>query len=91
MLPARSGRVSPAPVAATRLDDTPRPDSQRAVPLPAAAGSLVILHGLLPHYSAPNRSARSRHAYTLHVTDAGSSYSASNWLQRGAEFPVRGL
>ncbi len=31
--------------------------------------TLVVLHGLLPHYSAPKRSAVSRMAYTLHVTD----------------------
>jgi phytanoyl-CoA hydroxylase len=74
-----------------KLDDTPWPNGDRAVPLPARAGSLVLLHGLLPHYSAPNRSARSRHAYTLHVTDGRSAYSASNWLQRAADSPVGGL
>ena len=39
------------------------------VPLEVPKGTLVVLHGLLPHWSAPNRSARSRHAYTLHVID----------------------
>jgi phytanoyl-CoA hydroxylase len=73
-----------------KLDATPWPDRAHARPLPAPAGSLVILHGLLPHWSAPNRSAHSRHAYTLHVTDGRASYSASNWLQRGAALPVRG-
>jgi len=73
------------------LDSTPWPDERSAVPLPVPAGSLVCFHGLLPHCSAPNRSTRSRHAYTLHVTDGRSAYAASNWLQRGPEFPVRGL
>ena len=73
------------------LDRTPWPDRSRAVPLAASAGSLICLHGLLPHCSAPNRSARSRHAYTLHVTDGRSVYAASNWLQRGPQLPVRGL
>jgi phytanoyl-CoA hydroxylase len=73
------------------LDRTPWPDRSRAVPLAAPAGSLICLHGLLPHCSAPNRSVRSRHAYTLHVTDARSVYAASNWLQRGPQLPVRGL
>ncbi len=74
-----------------RLDDTPWPPAERARPLPVSAGTLVCFHGLLPHYSAPNRSARSRHAYSLHVTDARSHYAASNWLQRGSDPPLRGF
>jgi phytanoyl-CoA hydroxylase len=74
-----------------KLDVTPWPDSRTAVPLEVKAGTLVVFHGLLPHYSAPNRSAHSRHAYTLHVTDGRSAYAASNWIQRGAEFPLRGF
>ena len=56
-----------------------------------SAGTLVVFHGLLPHYSAPNRSPVSRHAYTLHATDAASVYSSKNWLQRTADLPVRGF
>lgn len=74
-----------------KLDATPWPDNRTAVPLEVEAGSLVVFHGLLPHYSAANRSAVSRHAYTLHVTDQGSAYSSRNWLQRGANLPVRGF
>ena len=44
-----------------------------------------------PHYSAPNRSAASRHAYTLHVVDARTRYSPANWLQRDAALPARGF
>lgn len=73
------------------LDATPWPDATRARPLPVPAGTLVVLHGLLPHYSAPNRSAVSRMAYTLHVTDGRARYDARNWLQRGAALPVRGF
>jgi phytanoyl-CoA hydroxylase len=46
---------------------------------------------LLPHYSAPNRSASSRHAYTLHATDARCTYASSNWIQRDTTLPVRGF
>jgi phytanoyl-CoA hydroxylase len=46
---------------------------------------------LLPHYSAPNRSDASRHAYTLHFVDARAHYSAGNWLQRRPAFPPRGF
>ena len=71
------------------VDTTPWPaGSDRAVPLPVAAGTLVVFHGLLPHYSAPNRSPRSRLAYTLHVTDGRCVYAPGNWLQRDG---VRGL
>jgi phytanoyl-CoA hydroxylase len=52
------------------------------------AGTLIAFHGLLPHYSAANRSPRSRLAYTLHVTDGRTAYAPGNWLQRGG---VRGL
>ena len=74
-----------------RIDATPWPDTPMAQPLEVEAGTLVCLHGLLPHYSAPNRSAHSRHAYTLHAVDAASSYSADNWIQRTADFPPRGF
>jgi phytanoyl-CoA hydroxylase len=74
-----------------RLPAPPWPSLDQAVPLPVAAGTLVVFHGLLPHRSAANRSAASRLAYTLHVTDGRAAYAASNWLQRGASFPVRGL
>jgi phytanoyl-CoA hydroxylase len=74
-----------------KLDDTPWPDNSTAVPLECKAGSLVCFHGLLPHYSAPNRSPVSRHAYTLHATDGRTEYSPQNWIQRDAGFPVRGF
>jgi phytanoyl-CoA hydroxylase len=74
-----------------KLDNTPWPTDATAVPLECKAGSLVCFHGLLPHYSAPNRSPVSRHAYTLHVTDGRTEYSSRNWIQRDASFPVRGF
>ena len=74
-----------------RLDSMPWPDESTAVAVEVSAGSLVVMHGLLPHYSAPNRSPFSRLAYTLHVTDARSVYSPRNWLQRGARMPVKGF
>ncbi len=61
------------------------------VPLEAKAGTLVVLHGLLPHWSAPNTSDRPRDAYSLHVVEAGARYPADNWLQRPADLPVKGF
>ena len=72
-----------------RLDSTPWPDV-RPVALEAPRGTLVVLHGLLPHASAPNRSARPRHAYALHLIDGRADYAADNWLQR-PELPLRGF
>ena len=45
-------------------------------------GSLVLLHGRLPHYSCENTSPNSRHAYTIHVIDQNNDYPDWNWLQR---------
>ena len=87
----KSATPSGNAAAMEKLDAAPWPDTRAAMPLPCSAGTLVVFHGLLPHYSAPNRSPMSRHAYTLHATDAGSVYSCRNWLQRGGDLPVRGF
>ncbi len=76
---------------AIRLDATPWPSEAEAEPLEVDAGTLVVFHGRLPHYSAPNRSSVSRHAYTLHVVDGNARYARENWLQRDASLPVRGF
>jgi phytanoyl-CoA hydroxylase len=73
-----------------RLDATPWPTEAEAVPVEVDAGALVLMDGRLPHYSAPNRSASSRHAYTLHVVDGAARYDSRNWLQR-AVLPARGF
>jgi phytanoyl-CoA hydroxylase len=74
------------------LDPTPLPTPpDELVPLEVPTGTLVVLHGLLPHWSGPNRSDLSRHAYTLHVIDGRAAYPASNWLQRGPDLPLRGF
>ena len=55
------------------LDDTPLPEPPAGlVPLEAAAGTLVVLDGLLPHWSDVNRSATSRHAYSLHCIEGAA-------------------
>ncbi len=73
-------------VSFVEIDETPWPEDGW-VPLPAAQGTLILLHGLLPHRSAPNRSDRSRLAYTLHVVDGRAAYLPDNWLQRGPGDP----
>lgn len=63
------------------LDDRPWDDA-RLVPLPCQQGDLIVLDGHAPHLSHANRSATSRHAYTLHVVSGRSAYPPTNWLQR---------
>jgi phytanoyl-CoA hydroxylase len=72
------------------LDSSPWPEAQ-LVPLEVRKGTLIVLHSLLPHLSRENRSAKSRHAYTLHVIDASVKYPEENWLQRASEIPLRGF
>ncbi|EAQ64539.1 hypothetical protein MED121_21350 [Marinomonas sp. MED121] len=60
------------------------------VPVEVKAGSLVIFQGKLPHYSAPNRSNKSRQAYTLHVTDGRTEYAVENWLHANT-LPLTGF
>jgi phytanoyl-CoA hydroxylase len=74
-----------------KLSTLPWPGTDTAVALPVEAGTLIVFHGLLPHCSAPNRSPRSRMAYTLHATCGTARYSPRNWLQRSAALPVRGF
>jgi phytanoyl-CoA hydroxylase len=85
----RSRRTGGTTIVET-VSDAPWPEGPR-VALEAKRGTLVALHGLLPHYSGANRSARSRHAYTLHVIDGACRYPADNWLRRGPEMPLRGF
>ena len=72
------------------FDTEPWPEDQ-LVPLEVSKGSLILLHGLLPHRSFENKSSRSRHAYTLHLIGADANYPADNWLQRSATTPLRGF
>lgn len=76
-------------LATETLDATPWP-AVEPVAIEAQRGTMVVLHGLLPHASAPNRSSRSRHAYSLHVIDGRADYLADNWLQRPT-LPLRGF
>ena len=62
------------------LSSEPFPETDTFVEV--KKGSLVLLHGRLPHYSCENTSPHSRHAYTLHVIDGATKYMDYNWLQR---------
>ncbi|WP_420563411.1 phytanoyl-CoA dioxygenase family protein [Thalassobaculum sp.] len=72
------------------LDDSPYP-ADGFVALPARKGTLVVLHGLLPHGSAANTSPRSRMAYTLHVVDGEAAWHPGNWIRRRPDDPFRGF
>ncbi|HVA27693.1 MAG TPA: phytanoyl-CoA dioxygenase family protein [Candidatus Baltobacteraceae bacterium] len=72
------------------IDATPWPSLDEAQAVEVRSGTLVVFDGMLPHYSASNRSPHSRHAYTLHAVDANARYSPANWLQR-TTIPLRGF
>ncbi|MBS0220145.1 MAG: phytanoyl-CoA dioxygenase family protein [Proteobacteria bacterium] len=78
-----------ADLVTSRLDATPWPEAE-PVALEVPRGSLVVLHGLLPHASVANRSDRPRHAYALHLIDGRAVYDIDNWLQRPG-LPLRGF
>jgi phytanoyl-CoA hydroxylase len=58
------------------------PFENNLTPVEVRKGTLVLLHGKLPHYSRENTSNKSRHAFTLHIIDGNAKYSKNNWLQR---------
>ena len=62
------------------LSNEPFPETDTFVEV--KKGTLVLLHGRLPHYSCENKSPHSRHAYTIHAIDGKSKYLDYNWLQR---------
>lgn len=58
--------------------------------LAAEAGTVILLHGDLVHWSPANESRRSRHAYTLHIVETqGTVWSTKNWLQRAPALPFK--
>ena len=67
------------------------PFNELDTPLEVKKGTLILLHGRLPHYSCENKSQKSRHAYTLHVIDGDCEYPNFNWLQRPRDFPLKGF
>ncbi len=54
-------------------------------------GSLVLLHGRLPHRSCANMSEKSRYAYAVHVIDGHCHYLDDNWLTRPTSMPFVGF
>ena len=72
----------------TTIDKTPFEKTDTA--LEVKKGTLVLLHGRLPHYSNENISDKSRHAYSLHVIDGKTFYPKENWLQRSL-LPLKGF
>lgn len=63
------------------FDNTPF-EMDKMIPLEVKKGACIVLDGLLPHYSLPNTSGRSRQAYSIHTIDGEAHYPAQNWLQR---------
>ena len=72
----------------TTINPTPFEKTDTAIEV--KKGSLVLLHGRLPHYSSENTSDRSRHAYSFHVIEGDFLYPNENWLQR-PNLPLKGF
>ena len=70
------------------LDSTPFEETKTS--LEVKKGTLILLHGRLPHYSCENTSKNSRHAYTFHIIDGNAYYPETNWLQR-SNLPLHGF
>jgi len=57
-------------------------EEQKYVPAAVRKGSCVLIHGLVVHKSAPNKSDKPRPVYTFHFYDQnGCEYSKENMLQ----------
>ena len=63
------------------LDVTPY-NEEDAISLEVAKGTVIVLHGLLPHASKSNTSGKSRHAFTLHITDRQDGFPVGNWMRK---------
>ena len=67
-----------------KQNDTPWPVTDEAIAVEVPAGSVVIFHDHMPHYSSQNLSENSRHAFTMHVAEKSANWEDNNWLQRPA-------
>ena len=68
-------------------------DMSRLEWLEVRKGTLIVFNGEFPHLSESNRSAASRHAYTLHAVSGRANYPAGNWIQRpeSVDMPFTGF
>lgn len=71
------------------------PDYDRSIfePVCVKKGTLVVLHNAIPHFSNPNRSSKSRHAWVVHYVEGADGYRwlETNWLQRKKCLPFTEL
>ncbi|EEB10152.1 phytanoyl-CoA dioxygenase domain containing protein, putative [Pediculus humanus corporis] len=66
--------------------------SSNFIPVPVKKGTLVLIHGLVVHFSESNKSNLSRHVYTFHVVDFDKTvYSKENWLQPTENLPFKSI
>lgn len=83
-------RMSDGSTQKVKLSDLPYEEDKK-VPLEVKRGTLIVLHGAFPHMSLANRSAMTRHAYSIHVVDGIAEYPMNNWLQRPEDMPASGF
>ena len=82
-----------APLGHTELGWRCLPEEvEGAVPVEAAAGSVVVFSSLTPHRTGPNRTDQVRSAYIVQYLAEGAVTVAGNWLHGeapGERLPVR--
>ncbi len=78
----RYGRQADGQLGMTTVQPDLDWDMSRLEWLEVRKGTLIVFNGEFPHLSEANRSAVSRHAYTLHAVSGRAHYTADNWIQR---------
>jgi len=71
--------------------EVPEFDMSAFIPVEVKEGALVLLHGAVWHMSYENKSAKSRHAYSVHFVEGSTQWDQANWLQRPKEDPFKSL
>ena len=83
----RTNSTNPSDPLLKFIGERPVYDQSKFVAVPVPRGSLVLIDGLVVHKSEPNKSEKSRHAYTFHVADAhGTKWMDNNWLQETSDY-----
>lgn len=65
-----------------RLTNSSEAPPHDFLPLPTAAGDLVVMHGTLEHFSMAGLDpSKSRESVQVHLVEASANWSPDNWLQ----------
>lgn len=77
-------------VVTARINERPL-NYAKAAPLEARKGTLILLHGMLPYFTAANHDSRVRRSYSLNLVDRVARWAPDNWMRRPPELPLHGF